>query len=50
MKVEFDEVMVFVADFAFKVPAELEAALRLNLVHHYVTKRPWLGKLLCLLF
>lgn len=41
--------MVFVADFAFKVPAELETALRLNSVHHYVTKRPWLGKLLCLL-
>ncbi|KAL6217111.1 hypothetical protein ACLB2K_010328 [Fragaria x ananassa] len=30
------------SDFAFKVPAELETALRLNSVHHYVTKRPWL--------
>lgn len=50
VKVRFDQAMVSPADFAFKVPAELEAALRLNSVHHYVTKRPWLGKFLCFLF
>ncbi|GLU01059.1 hypothetical protein SLE2022_183850 [Rubroshorea leprosula] len=30
------------SDFALKVPAELEAALRLKTVGYYVTKRPWL--------
>ncbi|KAM0971558.1 hypothetical protein ACFX13_019742 [Malus domestica] len=30
------------SDFALKVPAELESALRLNAVQYYITKRPWL--------
>ncbi|CAL8997121.1 unnamed protein product [Prunus brigantina] len=34
--------ILMASDFAFKVPAELESALRLNTVQYYITKRPWL--------